>query len=171
MAYSLIGKISSTHGLDGRLSLNHNLPKNTFRKLSHIFIEIRNRSYIPYFIEEQKEIAQDTVLLVLDETATVEEAKNLTGKNVYIETELLQKLKPKGITTDLKGFKIADAQHGILGIIEDLFETPGQVLATIQYRGKEVIIPLIDATIQSIDIASQTIKVNLPEGLLDIYLD
>ena len=170
MEYSLIGKISGTHGLDGRLSLTHNLPKNSFRKLSHIFIEMKNRSYIPYFIEEQKEVANDTVLLRLDETATVEEAKMLAGKNVYIETDQMQKLNPKGISSDLVGFVVTDSAHGVLGVIETLFETPGQVLATIHYKNKEVIIPLIDATIRSIDIATKTVRVNLPEGLLDVYL-
>lgn len=171
MEYALIGKISGTHGLDGKLTLNHNLPQKSFRKLSHIFIEVKNRSYIPYFIEEQKEIANDTVLLRLDETGTIEEAKKLSGKNVYIEAEQMQRLNPKGISSDLVGFMVADAALGRLGPIETLFETPGQVLATIHYRNKEVIIPLIDATIEGIDMDRKMIRVNLPEGLLDVYLD
>jgi len=171
MEYSLIGKVSGTHGLDGKVFLSHNLPKNSFRKLPHIFIEVRNESYIPYFIEEQKEIATDTVLLRLDETTTVEEAKKLTGRNVFIEKEQLIKLNPKAITPDLVGFKVTDPAHGILGTIESMFETPGQVLAAVRYKNKEVIIPLIDATIQDIDMAARMIRVTLPEGLLDVYLD
>jgi 16S rRNA processing protein RimM len=51
-----------------------------------------------------------------------------------------------------------------------LFETPGQVLATVWYQGKEVIIPLVDATVVGIDGSRKTIQVRLPEGLLDVYL-
>lgn len=172
MEYVNIGRISSTHGLDGTLLIRHNLgSKQAFQKLAHIFIEVRRESYIPYFIEEKRGIADDEVLLRLDDVTAVEMAKTLTGKNIYIEEERYAKLKPQGVTVNMVGFTVTDKQAGVLGQVETLFETPGQVLATLQHKGKEVIIPLIDSTIVGIDAARKTITVNLPDGLLDVYLD
>ncbi len=171
MDYTQIGRISATHGLDGRLNLTHNLPAAAFRKLKHIFIEIRNKSYIPYFIEQMKEVDAESALVYLDDTKTVEDAKKLAGKGIFIETDLLQQISPKSLPANLDGFMVHDRNIGVIGAVENIFETPGQVLATIIYKGKEVIIPLIDSTIQSIDGARKTISVNLPEGLLDVYLD
>jgi 16S rRNA processing protein RimM len=171
MSYHNIGKIAGTHGLDGRVVLRHQLDgKNIWSKLGHIFIEIQRESYIPYFIEGQKVLNNEEVLLTLDEIDSMELAKSLSGKNVYLEEEVFSKLKPKAVTGDMIGFKVTDQTHGELGVVEDLFETPGQVLATVQHKGKELIIPLIDATIIGIDGARRTITVNLPEGLLDVYL-
>ncbi len=171
MAYNNIGKIASAHGLDGRVVLRHNLEgKDIWNKLPHIFIEVRRESYIPYFIEEKKVIAHDEVLLKLDEIDSVELAKTLSGKNVYLEEEVFKKLKPNAVSTSMVGFSISDKDAGMLGVIEDIFETPGQVLATIKYKGKEVMIPLVDATISSIDGSRKIIYVHLPEGLLDVYM-
>lgn len=172
MEYVNIGRVSSTHGLDGTLLIKHNLgSRQAFQKIPHIFIEVRRESYIPYFIEEKKGLTEDEVLLRLDDVAAVETAKTLTGKNVYIEEERYAQLKPKGATFNMTGYTVTDKKAGLLGTVESIFETPGQVLATVLYKGKEVIVPLIDATIVGIDAARRAITVDLPDGLLDVYLD
>lgn len=171
MDYQYIGKLGGSHGLDGKLVLRHQLDgKNIWSKIRHVFVEVRRESYIPYFIEEQNVINHEEVLLQLDEIDSLELAKTLSGKKVYLENEVFAKLQPKAVSGDMIGFKVIDEQLGELGIIEDLFETPGQVVATIQYKSKEIIIPLIDATIKGIDGAKKTITVSLPDGLLDVYL-
>ncbi|WP_118975588.1 ribosome maturation factor RimM [Taibaiella koreensis] len=171
MSYSSIGKITGTHGLDGRVVLHHQLDdKQIWNKLPHIFIELRRESYIPYFIEERKVTGPDEVLLKLDEVDSVELARSLSGKQVYLEDSVFNKLKPKAVSANMIGFRIADRKVGELGIIDDLFETPGQVLATVQYKGREVMIPLVDATIVGIDVARKLVQVDLPDGLLEVYL-
>lgn len=171
MAYHRIGKITGTHGLDGRVVLRHELQeKNLWSKIPHLFIALRRESFIPYFIEDRKVINHEEVLLKLDETDSVELARALSGKDVYLEEEVFSKLKPKAIETGMIGFRIVDRQLGLIGTVADLYETPGQVLATVQYQGKEVMIPLVDATIRAVDGSTRTISVDLPDGLLDVYL-
>lgn len=171
MSYSNIGKITATHGLEGRVVLRHHLDdKKIWARLPHVFIEIRRESYIPYFIEDRKVMNAEEVLLKLDEVDSVEQAKLLSGKAVYLEDSVLSKLQPKAVSGNMIGFRIIDKVAGELGMVEDLFETPGQVLATVQYKGREVLIPLVDATIVSIDGARKEIRVDLPDGLLDVYL-
>lgn len=171
MSYQYIGKLTATHGLDGKLVLRHNLEnKAIWSRLPHIFIELQRESYIPYFLEERKAVSNEEVLLKLDEVETVEQARALSGKSVYLEAEVFASLRPKAVSAGMAGFMIHDSKLGALGRIEDIFETPGQVLATIQYREKEVLVPLVDATIVKVDGSARTIYVTLPEGLLDIYL-
>ena len=171
MSYQYIGKLATTHGLEGRLVLRHNLEdKGIWNKLPHIFIEIQRESYIPYFIEERKVISHNEVLLKLDEIDSVELARTISGKSVYLEEEVYARLKPKAISGTMVGFTISDKTIGVLGKIEDIFETPGQVLATLHFKGKEVLVPLVEATIIKVDAATRTIYVDLPAGLLDVYL-
>ena len=171
MDYHYIGKLGGSHGLDGKLVLRHQLDgKNIWAKIKHVFVEVRRESYIPYFIEEQSVINHEEILLQLDEINTLEAAKTLSGKKVYLENEVFAKLQPKAVSGDMIGFKVIDEKLGELGLVEDLFETPGQVVATIQYQSKEIIVPLIESTIKHIDGAKRTIMVSLPDGLLDVYL-
>ena len=170
MEYSLIGKIAGTHGLDGKVVLRHHLnDSKKLTQLSHIFIELHKQSYIPFFIEEKKVLNGDELLFRLDEVQQMEQAKALSGKSVYIEKELFQKLYPSAVHEGMEGFMIFDKQAGNIGTIISLMETPGQVLASVQYKGKEALIPLIDATIVGIDPLRKIIEVQLPDGLLDIY--
>ncbi|MFT4061884.1 MAG: ribosome maturation factor RimM [Edaphocola sp.] len=171
MEYQVIGKIGGTHGLDGKLVLRHKLEgKQAWKKISHVFIELRRESYIPFFIENLKILDADEVLVALDEIDSVEKARGLTGKSVYMEKELFASLQPKAVMADMVGYTITDKVHGLLGKIAELYETPGQVLAEVNYKGKQVMVPLVDATITSVDATRRNIEVRLPDGLLEVYL-
>jgi 16S rRNA processing protein RimM len=171
MEYQQIGTIAGTHGLGGEVTLRHNLgSKNKWKQVAHVFIEINRSSYIPYFIEKFRILNPEEVLLQLDEIITVEDAKTLSGKKVYMEQARFTELFPQNLSLDMVGFTVVDTVMGTLGIIDGLFETPGQVLATLQYQGKEVMIPLVEATIKNINAAQKSITVQLPEGLLAVYL-
>jgi len=171
MDYQYIGKLGGSHGLDGKLVLRHQLDgKNTWNKIKHVFVEVRRESYIPYFIEEQQVMNPEEILLKLDEVDTLELAKTLSGKKVFLEQEVFEKLQPKAVSVQMIGFRVVDETLGELGTIDDLYETPGQVVASLQYQSKEIMIPLIDSTIKHIDGAKKTITVSLPDGLLDVYL-
>jgi 16S rRNA processing protein RimM len=49
-------------------------------------------------------------------------------------------------------------------------QTP-QVLLVMDYRQHEVLIPFTDGIVLGIDREQQDVKVDLPEGLLDVYLN
>lgn len=171
MDYSKVGKIRNTHGLEGNVIIKHDFEGvNVFKNLDHIFIELLKGSFIPYFIGDKKQLDKTEVLIKLEEVDSVEEARFILNKEVWIEKELFKKIKPKNVDLDFVGFSIIDLKFKNLGKIEQLMEMPKQVLAVVTYQGKEVLIPLIDQTIISIDPHKKEIHVDLPEGLLGIYL-
>ncbi|RYG05892.1 MAG: 16S rRNA processing protein RimM, partial [Chitinophagaceae bacterium] len=47
---------------------------------------------------------------------------------------------------------------------------PQQFIATVLYKETEIMFPLNEDIIVEIDDEEETILVNLPEGLLDVYL-
>ncbi len=71
---------------------------------------------------------------------------------------------------DLKGFIVSDETHGELGEILEVNEYPQQFVATVSYKGKEILFPLNDDMIIEIDEDARTLLVDLPDGLLDLYL-
>ena len=44
-------------------------------------------------------------------------------------------------------------------------------LLIIDFNGKEILLPLFDGLIVNVDRESKQLKVNAPEGLIDLYLD
>lgn len=171
MDYIRIGKIVGTHGLDGNITIAHNLDKNPkLKKLKHFFIEIKRESYIPYFVEQIHIDNHQEIFVKLEEVDSIEDAKALNGKNVYLDAKQYEQLNPAKEQINFEGFLVFDINAGKLATIDGLFETPGQLLATLQMEGKEVIIPLNDSTIKDVDIQKRSLIVELPDGLLDIYL-
>ena len=57
-----------------------------------------------------------------------------------------------------------------LGEILELIEQPHQLLCRLEIKGKEVLIPLHEETLQKVNHTKKEILVELPDGLLDIYL-
>jgi 16S rRNA processing protein RimM len=165
-----IGKIVATHGLQGALMLSHEAGSSTWlKKSSAVFIEIRKGSMIPYFVAKARPLNDEEYLVELEEVNTVDEAKKILNRNVYVDEQMLNILRD---TLPLLwiGYRVIDSEKGNLGIIEDVLSTPGQWLAKLIIEGKEVLLPLANDFIADLDVTSKTLHVHLPEGLLDIYL-
>lgn len=164
-----IGKISGTHNLNGHVTLIHNLKnENSLKKIKHLFIEVNNQSYIPFFVENVKSVHKEVVVFKLDEVDTIEDAKKISGKKVYLDENQMKDFNPEDKLLSFEGFGVEDVNLGYIGRIESLMEMPSQVLATIIYQDKEVLVPLVEATILNIDVHKKIIKLNLPDGILDI---
>lgn len=173
MDYTFIGRLGTTHGLNGHLYIQHQLKgKQVFKKLAFLFIELKKDSFIPYQIEESQNIADQEAIIILDEVNNLEDAKKLVGKNVYIPNDLYQQLQPADIAMNFAGFKLYNAANEqLVGTITAILEYPGQLLAQLLIEDKEVLIPLVESQIQQINIAKKEMALFIPEGLLDVYLN
>ena len=83
----------------------------------------------------------------------------------------IAKKKAEFTLNDVEGFIAIDETHGELGEIISVQEYPQQLIATVQYKNKEVLFPLNLEIIKGIDVEGGEIYIDLPEGLLDIYLE
>ena len=169
MEYYNLGLITGTHGLDGKISIHFDPPLGAYiKKGAFIFIEIRNRSYIPYRITALNKTAEDTAVLSIADFDNIEKAKTISGKKLFLHEEQVH-LKDRQQRADyFSGFTIEDKLLGSIGKIDKVIETPQQVLALVPYREDEVMIPLNEDFILRIDDKQKIIFMELPDGLLDI---
>lgn len=79
----------------------------------------------------------------------------------------IRTVEPTGFD-GLLGFRIMDMQRGEIGPLLDVIERPKQPLLVVLYQEKEVLIPLAEDFIDSVDESKQLIYMHLPEGLLDL---
>jgi len=165
-----IGKIVATHGLQGAVILTHIIGNTKWLKKDEaILLELHRESYIPFFVTHLKATNNEEFIVQLEDVATVEAAKKLIGKQVYVKEQLIA-----AYATDTPlawmGFKVIDDINGEIGTIEDVMQTAEQWLAKLTYKDTEVLIPLIKQMIKKIDLDKKTVFVSLPEGLLEVYL-
>ena len=168
--YFNIGKIVAVHGLTGELLLKHELGKKTSLKgLKAIFIEEKKEALLPWFIESTKIKNEEETYIKLEGINTREAAIKLTQKKVWLRETDFKKYAAKNVPANLLGYTIINNDES-LGKILELIEQPHQLLCRLEINGKEVLIPLHKETLQKIDHKKKEIIVELPEGLLDIYL-
>lgn len=168
--YFKIGKLVSAFGLKGELILKHNLGKKTSLKgLNAIFIEERKESFIPWFIQSARIKSADELYLQLSDVLTREAAIKLTQKEVWIPEADFKKFSSKTSPINMLGYTIME-EGKALGTILEIIEQPHQLLCRIEISGKEVLIPLNEDTIRKVDNKARQVNVQLPEGLLEIYL-
>ncbi len=169
-AYLKLGKILSAHGLTGELLLEHTLGKaSSLKKVEVLFIEDYKKALLPYFVTSSRKKTADAVFISLEGINTRERAQQLASRAVWIPEELYHQLASKNAPANLLGYQIVENDKEI-GLITEVIEQPQQLVCKVFIQEQEVLIPLHEDTLLSIDHAAKKVIVQLPDGLLDIYL-
>jgi 16S rRNA processing protein RimM len=166
-----IGSVIKTRGLKGELQAFIDYDEPEKLDFDALFLEVGGK-LVPYFVESFKMPQKNTAFIYLEDVDHIDKASPLAKKDIYLPNKLKPK-KKKGEfgLKDLLNFIAVDINEGELGEIIELQELPQQLIATVHYKNKEVLFPLNEAVIKGIDVVKGIVTVDLPEGLLDIYLD
>ncbi len=168
--YFKIGKLVAVHGLNGELLLKHGLGKKTSLKgLQAIYTEEKKNSFLPWFIETTKIKNEAEVFLKLEGINTREAARPFTQKEIWVPETDFKKFAAKTAPASLLGYMIIHLNEP-LGEILELIEQPHQLLCRLEIKGKEVLIPLHEESLQKVNHKKKEVLVDLPDGLLEIYL-
>jgi 16S rRNA processing protein RimM len=163
MNLSEIGYFSKTHGIKGHLILKSDIDFD-IEDLTSLFVDIAG-GRAPYFIAEITEVRGDLRVL-LEDIDTVEKARSLVGKKVFINSDFVTEEEGE----DLIGYELIEKKLGSLGKITEVNDNGAQILVSIIYKEKEVILPLVEDLIESVDQQEKKIVYNAPEGLIEMYL-
>jgi len=165
MDLSVIGYFSKTHGVKGQLIIKADKDFNS-EDVKAIFIETKT-GLAPYFV---KTLTQTNTgfIIEMEDVSAIEKAKLLIGKQVFISAELINEKEKE---QDWLGFEVIDKKYGALGTVFSISNNGQQVLLSIKFKDKEIILPLVEAFIEKIDENEKKIYFNTPEGLIDVYLD
>ncbi len=168
--YFNIGKMVAAHGLKGELILQHDLGKKTSLKgLTTVFIEDKKNSFLPWFIVSALIKSEKEIYIKLEGLESRESAMKLVPKKVWLTEAEHKKYAAKTSPASILGYMIID--EGVeLGKILEVIEQPQQLLCRLEIKEREVLIPLHEESLEKIDHRKKQVLVNLPEGLLDIYL-
>ena len=170
MQYFKAGKLVAVHGLKGELVLKHELgKKSSLKDVKAVFIEDRKDSFLPWFVESTKIKSENEIYIKLEGLETRETASKLTPKEVWLTEDDFKRLSAKSAPANLLGYTIINNKERLSEILE-VIEQPHQLLCRMELNEKEVLIPLNENFLKKIDHRKKEVIVELPEGLLDIYL-
>jgi 16S rRNA processing protein RimM len=168
--YISVGKIGKPHGLSGafRFLLNREL-KNRKKFPFHFMLETKG-TYIPWFVKNVDWTAANEGIVLFEEINGPEKAKQFAGSELWVmEKDLNAFFKKETQSIDyLLGYKATDEAFGELGIVQEILESPGQILLSIRNTKKEILVPLVEEFIVTINKRKKEIIFNLPEGLIDL---
>ena len=71
---------------------------------------------------------------------------------------------------EIVGFTVVDTEKGELGPVSQVLEYPTQAILQVMKDKKEILVPILDQVIQSVDRNKKILTITAPEGLIDMYL-
>lgn len=168
-----LGYIKATHGLKGEVQVVLDVDDpSSYQNLESMFLDLTGQgTLVPFFIEQSRDQGNKMVVK-FEEIPDQQRAKDLVGKAIYLPLHMLPPLTGSSFYFhEIVGCQVEDLQRGVLGIISGIYDQGPQILLGMSYVGEEVLIPFNEDIIQSFDRGSSLLKVNLPQGLLEVYLD
>lgn len=166
-----LGYVSKPHGIAGEVQVNiESENPELYKELESVFVEI-NRKLIPFFIENINVTAKKAILK-FEDVSSLDEATDLVGKKLFLPLDLLPELEEgQFYYHDIIDFQVLDDNKGVLGTVKEIVENPGNDLIIMEFQGNEVLIPITEKIVYKADYNNKQVLVNLPEGLLDLYLE
>lgn len=168
--YFCLGKVIKTHSFRGELVFlfETNSPES-YADLKNIFINIEG-SLVPWFIEKL-ELQGEKAIAKLEDVDTIEMARTFVKRDIYLPIDKIDSSDKEAVFfREIIGFKVIDAVHGEIGIVKDILERPEQEIIQIEFKGKEILVPLSDEMISKVDHKKEILHLDTPEGLIELYL-
>ena len=160
-----IGRLGKAHGVKGEVSFQFD--DDIFDRVDadYLVLDI-DGILVPFFMEEYR-FRSDTVCLVkFSGIDTQQRAQELTGCDVFFPRALAEEGDEMPSLASLVGFEIVnDADGETVGSIAAIDDSTVNILFELE---NGTLIPASDELITDIDAERRTIKMNIPEGLLDI---
>ncbi len=168
-----VGYIQKAHGLKGEVIVAFEPEfEETFEEIELIFVDI-DGGLVPFFLEEEgfRIRNNESAICKLRFIETLTQAKELVGCKVFaLENEIIPS-EDQGVASTLIGMMAFDANFGKIGMISRVDDFSGNLVITVNHPQAEIMIPLSDNAITSIDEDKREIHLECPNGLIDIYLE
>lgn len=164
-----VGKIVNTHGLKGEVKIVTwtDFPE-IFEDLEYVYAKKKNEE-IKLNLKGIK-YQKNNIITKFSEINSIEEAETFKNCVLLADREMLGEL-PEGTyyIADLIGCEVFDKENNWLGKISDVFNTgASDIYAVSAPQRKDLLIPVTDETVLSVDIKEKKVIVHLIDGLEDL---
>ena len=166
-----LGKIAKKFSFKGEvlIYLDTDEPE-LYEDMESIFVEF-NKNLIPFFIENSSLHKNDFPRVKFEDVDNEEQADEIINCEVYLPISMLPKLEGnKFYFHEVIGFEIEDKRLGVFGKIVSINDSSAQPLFEVVNGSVEILVPMIDQFLVKIDRENKKVVMDLPEGLVEMYL-
>jgi len=165
-----VGYVIKTHGLKGDIQIFLDVDDpSQYNEMESVFVN-KNNTLVPFFIE-RIQLNGQKALVKFEEVDSIESATALVAAQLHLPLALLPELtEGQYFFHQLVGLKLFDGKKEI-GLVDQVYQLTPQNLLSINHKGKEVLVPLNDEIVKKVDLNKKEILAELPDGLLDVFLD
>ena len=166
-----LGKIAKKFSFKGEvlIYLDTDEPE-LYENMESVFVEF-NKNLVPFFIENSSLHKNDFLRVQFEDVDSEEEADSILNCAVYLPLSMLPKLEGNQFYFhEVIGFEIEDKRLGVFGKIVSINDSSAQPLFEVVNGTVEILVPMIDQFLVKIDRKNKKVVMDLPEGLVEMYL-
>jgi len=153
--------------------MNHGafLPKSFKSSLSDLPFSFAgsSRSLVPrnVMINRKAATPPNTAIVDLDWVENDQYAQRLVGCQVYLFTYEIVDEEGESEDSPINNYLLTDEDLGEIGTIVHVDDFSGNIVLTVNYKGKDIMIPFSEELVIEIDHSLKFLKLKLPDGLIE----
>ncbi len=165
-----LGEVVKTHGLKGEVILHLDVDDpQAYTNLESVFLE-QSGKLVPFFISSCQ-IQGETARLKFEDIDGVDAAKEIVGDTAYLPLDFLPDLGDDSYYFhELIDYTVV-LEGKTVGHVTDIYPQDKNPMFGYDHQGHEVLVPIQDQFVTSVNKKTKEIYINLPEGYLEIYTE
>ncbi|KMP11065.1 ribosome maturation factor RimM [Candidatus Nitromaritima sp. SCGC AAA799-C22] len=164
-----VGKVTKTHGLKGELKFYPLMDENWFADLKQVRLgnEDPAKDFTDCTLQSLR--GKDVPLIVkFKEVDDVDAAKQLAGMTLYVPRDAFPELpEDEYYWFQIEGLEVYDEDARYYGRVEEIIRTGSNDVYVVRDDKKELLLPMIDSVVKSIDLEAGKLIFHPVEGLLE----
>ncbi len=163
-----IGDITKTHGLKGEVKLRPSVTDPSLVQGAHRARIVGNDGESSETVLEKVRGQGGRWIVKFKDCKTIEEAQVLVGQSLEICGEDFKPL-PEGeyYWFQIEGLEVFDEEGRYYGTVNEIIVTGSNDVYVVQDGDKELLLPMIDSVVKSIDLKENKLIFHIIEGLLE----
>ena len=158
-----IGQVLKSNGRDGELLVSFvGIAPEDIDLQEPVFIEFDGLP-VPFYFESFTQRGNSRALVRLTGVHDLTDADELAGAALYADDDLYEDEE-----MDLTGWTVLDAEDTMVGTVTAHEDIPGNPCIWVETGHGEVLVPLHEELVLEVDEQKETLRMIIPEGLLDL---
>lgn len=167
-----IGAVRKAHGVNGQVRIKIKSEFNNTEIIENtnpLFIQNRGL-FIPFYIEELQQTGKEYIVKLLF-CDTLHHARELVECKVYVDEGSGQYVNTEKTNEEsVVNYTVFSEKHGKIGLVSRINEIPGNPVLEVSHDNNIVMVPFVKEIVIDIDHENKLIKINPPDGLIEMYL-
>ena len=164
-----VGRVTKVHGLKGELKFYPSMGDKWIVDAKQIRLSHENpmQDFAEYHIQSIR--GKDIPLIIkFKKIDCVEAAEGLVGQTLYVLRDQLPDLpEDEYYWFQIEGLRVYDEEGHYYGNIEEIIRTGSNDVYVVRDDEKELLLPMIDSVVKTIDLKSRKLIFHPVEGLLE----